>query len=78
MHDLDEVLLLAVVALNSVGTADAIAADWDDLGGGDTDPHRVGSVKPCQSVMIFQYPACFGTELAPTPASPRTSVSTSR
>ena len=45
MHDLDEVLLLAVVAPNSVGTAGA-NADWDILGGGDTDPHCVVPVKP--------------------------------
>ena len=73
-----KVLLLAVAAPNGVGAANATAADWDNLGGGDTDPHRAVPVKPSQSVMIFQCPAGFGTELAPNPASPHASVSTSR
>ena len=45
-----EVLFLAMVAPSSVGTANAIAADWDNLGGGDTDLHLVVPVEPSQSI----------------------------
>ena len=77
-HDLEESSVARCGRSERCGHGQRHCCGRDNLGGGDTDPHSAVPVKPSHSVMIFQYPAGFGAELAPNPASPHASVSTVR